>query len=173
MIQKFRTLVVIALLAVTLSIHSCQPKGTVVIPVPEDTSALSKINHFIPMEQIRAYEQAFSVQRDTLLKLQPALSIPLSEAYNKAAIIEILKDPACVGIRVSYGIKQIGNNNEFRLILTGVDTQGNDLFITGTPSSESANENKALKAPQQIAIPGPQSSTRGAVEQGQCNPPCR
>jgi hypothetical protein len=155
------------IIAISFILISCKQKGTVEIPVPEDTSALSKINHFIPLDQIKAYQQAFSIQRDTLLKLQPALSLPLSEAFNKQAIIEILKDPACVGLRVSYGVKQAGTSNEFRLILTGVDVQGRDLYITGEPSPDTTN--RAAKSTQSATTT---TSTKGGVEQGQCNPPC-
>jgi hypothetical protein len=167
--QYLKKLAGIAFLVMALFMNSCRQKGTVVIPVPDDTSALSKINHFIPVEQIKAYESAFNIQRDTLLKLQPGLSLPQSEAFNKQAILEILKDPACVGVRVSYGVKQTGNSNEFRLILTGVDAQGNDLYIDGVASPD--NTNRAAKAPQ--AIQSGTSSVKGGVEQGQCTPPCQ
>ena len=153
-------------LVTALVMISCKQKGTVVIPVPDDTSALSKINHFIPMDQVKAYQQAFNVERDTLLKLQPALTLPLSEAFNKQAILEILKDPACVGLRVSYGVKQIGKGSEFRLILTGVDSQGRDLYITGEATPDTTN--RAAKSTQSA-----KATTSGAVEQGQCNPPCK
>lgn len=157
-------------LAIALIMISCRQKGTVVIPVPDDTSALSKINHFIPLDQIKAYQQAFNVERDTLLKLRPNLSLPLSEAFNKQAIIEILKNPECVGIRVSYGIKQIGVNNEVRLIITGVGSQGNDLYIMGEAASDTANRSaKAVQA----GPPPPGGTVTGGVEQGQCVPPCR
>lgn len=156
----------VAFLAMALFMNSCSQKGSVVIAVPEDTSALSKINHFIPVDQIKTYQAAFNIQRDSLLKLQPGLSLPQSEAFNKQAILEILKDPACVGVRVSYGVKQTGKSNEFRLILTGVDAQGNDLYIEGVASP--GNTNRAAKAPQAGA-----SSGKGGVEQGQCTPPCQ
>ena len=167
--HQLRKAAAVAFLAMTLFMNSCRQKGTVVIPVPEDTSALSKINHFIPVEQIKTYQAAFNIQRDTLLKLQSGLSLPQSEAFNNQAILEILKDPACVGVRVSYGVKQTGKSNEFRLILTGVDAQGNDLYIDGVASPD--NTNRAAKAPQ--AVQAGTSSTKGGVEQGQCTPPCQ
>jgi hypothetical protein len=174
--QQFKQLAGIVLrwsfffLAIAIFMISCRQKGTVVIPVPEDTSALSKINHFISLDQIKVYQAAFNNERDTLLRLRPGLSLPLSEAFNKQAILEILKNPVCVGIRVSYGIKQTGINNELRLIITGVDTQGNDLYIMGEEASDTANRSaKALQA----GPPPPGTSVKGGVEQGQCVPPCR
>lgn len=173
--QQFKQLAGTALrwsfffIAAAIIMISCRQKGTVVIPVPDDTSALSRINHFIPLDQIKAYQQAFNIERDTLLKLRPNLSLPQSEAFNKQAIIEILKDPQCVGIRVSYGIKQTGAANEMRLIITGVDAQGNDLYITGEATNQTAN--RSAKAPE--AAQSATSTTKGGVEQGQCNPPCR
>jgi hypothetical protein len=156
-------------LAVAIIMISCRQKGSVTIPVKDDT-ALSKINHFIPLDQIKIYQDAFNIERDTLLKLQPGLSLPLSEAFNKKAIIELLKNPECVGIRVAYGIKQSGNYNEMRLIITGVDTQGGDLYITGEAAPETANRSaKAVQA----GPPPPGATVRGGVEQGQCNPPCK
>jgi uncharacterized protein YpmB len=145
--------------AISLLFSSCnqQPRdGQVSIPVPKDTSALSKIDHFIPQATINEFKTVFSAQRDSLSLKAAGLFIPETEAFNKPAVLEILKDPLCVGVRIYYGIKKGDKRNELRLILVGVDSQGKDLFIT---------QGSALAA--QAGGGG-----QGGLEYGQC-PPCQ
>lgn len=126
------------------------------IPVPKDTSALGKINHFIPIEELDKFKVQYGVERDTLARLAPHLYIPVSEAFNKKGLIDILKDPKSVGIRIYYGVKRNDKRNEFRLIMVGVDEQGKDLYYTEGSAV-------ATQAP-----PG----GKGGSEYGQCDPPC-
>jgi hypothetical protein len=129
--------------------------GEVCIPVPTDTSALGKIDHFIPMMDLDLFKKDFKSQRDSVSRRNPDLSIPISEAFNKAALLDILKDPRSVGIRIYYGVKKGGKANEIRLILVGVDEQGKDLFIAkGSPMAAQAG------------------TDLGGAEFGQCYPPC-
>ncbi len=155
-----KTFVTTALLCagLVLILHSCNTgdeKG-VWIPVPPDTSALGKKDHFIPMAELEKFRAQYGVERDSLARKAPTLSIPTAEAFNKKALIEILKDPRCVGIRVYYGVKQGNKSNELRLILVGVDEQGKDLYIT-----------KGNAAANQTGGGG-----KGGTEYGQCTPPC-
>ena len=145
-----------ALFSISLLFFSCGHIVGVTIPVPKDTSALGKIDHFIPLDQLEALKKDFLQQQDSVSRGVPGLYIPVSEAFNKAALLELLKDTNNVGIRIYYGVKKGDNRNEFRLILVGVDQQGKDLYIT---------KGSALAT----KIGG---DTKGGLEFGQCNPPC-
>lgn len=126
------------------------------IPTPPDSSALGKINHFIPTNQMDEFKKQFAVDKDTLLKCLPGLMIPNSEAFNKEWLLKVLKDPKCVGIRIYYGAKKGERGDEFRLMIVGVDEAGNDLYITrGTTLANQAD-----------------GEDRGGLEWGQCDPPC-
>lgn len=130
-------------LAVTFILVSCGDGNTkeVVIPVPDDTSALAKINHFISRSTIDQYKKDFQAANDSQAIKNPSLHIPVSEAFNKPAVLELLKDPQCVGIRIYYGVKKGQRRNEIRVILVGVDSQGKDLFaIDGGPAAKAATQ---------------------------------
>jgi hypothetical protein len=150
------------LLLSAIFFSSCHTGTSVSIPNPNDTSALGKINHFIPIEQLEAFKKDFAVQRDSLGMIKNGLFIPISEAFNKKILLEILKDEKCVGMRMYYGVKRAdnkSNRNEVRLILVGVDGQGNDLFITeGGLLSQAATQ---------------AGGKLGGGEWGQCTPPCQ
>lgn len=151
-------LAVLVVFATGILLVSCDNKdGGVTIPVPNDTSALAKINHFIPRATIDQYKRDFIVANDSQALKNPALHIPVSEAFNKPALLEILKDPNCVGIRVYYGVKKGQRRNEVRLILVGVDSQGKDLYILeGGEASKAATQG---------------NNKEGGLEMGQC-PTC-
>jgi hypothetical protein len=131
-------------------------ENEVCIPVPKDSSALGKIDHFIPLDQLEAFKKDFNSQQDSISRREPELYIPASEAFSKAALIDLLKDPKNVGIRIYYGVKKADKRNEFRLLLVGVDAQGRDLYIT-----------KGSAAAAKLG-----GDVKGGLEFGQCNPPC-
>ena len=142
-----------------LSIVSCNegPSGKGEwIPIPPDTSALGKINHFIPREDIDKFRAQYRTDRDTLQQKVPYLFFTSSEAFNKPALLEVLKDPRCVGIRIYYGVKSADGKGDFRCMIVGVDEQGKDLYI--------AEGSK-------IAAQGG-GGREGGLEYGQCDPPC-
>jgi hypothetical protein len=145
---------------VALSVVSCGGPGGdgVWIPNPKDSSALGLRDHFIPKDSITAYRKRYEVVRDTLQVVMPSLFIPFSEAYNKRSIIELMKDPRCIGIRIYYGATAFGSNGkqDLRLILVGVDKLGNDLFVK-----------KGSSVAAQAGDGG-----EGGFEYGQCAPPC-
>jgi hypothetical protein len=154
-------MVLISISVTSLLIVSCNQKGDgtcegTCVPATKDTSALGKIDHFIPKETINEYKRSFSIERDSLALKAPGLFIPETEAFNKPSVLEILKNPACVGVRIYYGVKKGEKRNQVRLILVGVDAQGKDLFIT---------KGSALAA--QAA-----GDKEGGLEYGQC-PPCQ
>jgi len=153
----------LALLALAvLLLVSCDrtKEGGVHIPVPKDTSDLAQIDHFISVEQINSFRAGFASQRDSLARAVPGLYFPLSETFNKQALLDLLKDSTNVGIRIYYGLKTGSNRNEVRLVLVGVNSQGRDLFFE-----------KGGQAGK-IAAQLPPGSGKGGAEYGQCDPPC-
>ena len=78
-----RNSVFVAVLAISslFLLNSCDSgndgKG-VWIPTPPDTSALGKIDHFIPIADIEKFRAAFKVEKDTVLSKIPNLMIPTS-----------------------------------------------------------------------------------------------
>lgn len=143
-----------------LLIGSCkeQPGNDLVcISVPNDTSALGRKNHFIPVMSIDIYEKDFVATRDTLSMKYPDLFIPNSETFNKSSIVEFFKDPKVVGLKFYYGIKP-GNEKKkaLRLMIVGVDSAGNNVYIKGKGSPLAAQA----------------GSDDGGLEYGQCSPPC-
>ncbi|MGG9964745.1 hypothetical protein [Ferruginibacter sp. SUN106] len=186
--QQFKKLVsaviqrplMLLLIALVFMASCTEEKGEgVFVPVPKDTSALAKIDHFISRQQIKDYQAAFAMDRDSLQKCRPGFSIPFSEAFNKKALIEILQIPDCVGIKVLYGLKKDGDSSSMRLMLVGVDSKGNNLYLhedgkshkvtddAGTKKDTAAPAARAAKSDSRM----PGDST-GGVEQGQCDPPC-
>jgi hypothetical protein len=127
------------------------------IPTPPDSSALGKIDHFIPIERMDEFKKQYAADRDTLLSCLPGYFMPSSEAFNKEWLLKVLKDPKCVGLRIYYGIRKSDKANEFRLMIVGVDAQGQDLYIER--GSALAN---------QVGDGG-----KGGLEWGQCDPPCQ
>jgi hypothetical protein len=144
-----------------LLIGSCQNeppvKDQVCISVPADTSVLGKKNHFIPVMSIDIFEKDFRATRDSLTRAYPDLFIPNSETFNKASIVEFFKLPQVVGLKFYYGIKPgLEKRKALRLMIVGVDSAGNNVYIKGKGSALAA-----------------QSGTDdGGLEYGQCNPPC-
>ena len=125
------------------------------IPVPKDTSSLARIDHLIPVGTIDQYRKEYTVVRDSLERANPGLFLPESEAFNKPQLLELLKNPKCVGIRVYYGLKKADKRSELRCMIVGVDEQGQNLYIDrGSPAAA-------------------QSGNGGfGLEYGQCSPPC-
>lgn len=155
-----KTLFITMALAWTISSCGHKTEGGETIPVPRDTSSLAKINHFIPVQDIEAFKSAFAFHRDSLARVYPSLMIPISETFNKQALINILKDSTNVGMRIYYGVKAGDNRNELRLILVGVNSQGQDLYY------RNGGEQGKLGA----KLPPPPLD--GGAEYGQCTPPC-
>jgi len=127
----FLLLATFALLLTTSCNNNGAPgKNSVVIEIPEDHSGLDKIDHFIPEEKIKQYQADFKIDVDSLAKYYPSLLLPEAEAFNKRAILSLLKAPDCVGIRVYHGVKKGGRRDEVRVILVGVDSNGKDILIS-------------------------------------------
>jgi hypothetical protein len=144
-----------------LLIGSCsepQPKDQVCISVPNDTSALGRINHFIPVKDIDIYKKDFDAERDSLLSRNPEIFIPNSETFNKATIVEFFKDTTVVGLKFYYGIKPgTARKKALRLMIVGVDAAGHNVYIKEKGSTLAAEA---------------AGSEEGGAEYGQCHPPC-
>jgi hypothetical protein len=139
-----------------------------IIPIPKDTSALAKIDHFIPVDQIKAYEDTFRLEREVLQKIQPGFFIPFSETFNKQSVIDVLQLKDCVGMRVLYGLTKKGDSSSIRLILVGVNSRGENLYVT---KQKQRSNNAAGQVKD--AVPGAASGeVDGGEEHGQCRPPC-
>ena len=78
------------------------------------------------------FRKSFYAVREVLSKNNPDLFITESEGFNKTQLLDILKDPACVGIRIYYGIAKGDKKQELRMIIVGTNSQGKDLFIIKT-----------------------------------------
>lgn len=157
---SLRFIVLPVLFLALMSSCNHQNEGGVRVPVPRDTSGLAKIDHFISEEQINDFRKNFTAQRDSLNRLS-GLYLPISETFNKQALLDLLKDSANVGIRIYYGLKTGGNRNEIRLVLVGVNSEGKDLYYE--------------KGGQigKMAAQVPPGGGKGGVEYGQCDPPCQ
>src|ERR1700754_1720868 len=81
------------------------------IPTPQDTSALAKRDHFIPLGKLDEFRKQYSTDRDTLMKCLPGFFMPESETFNKEWLLKVLKDPKNVGLRIYYGIRKTDKSN--------------------------------------------------------------
>jgi hypothetical protein len=139
-----------------------------IIPMPKDTSALAKIDHFIPVDQIKAYEDTFRLEREALQKIQPGFFIPFSETFNKQSVIDVLQIKDCVGMRILYGLTKKGDSSSVRLILVGVNSKGENLYVTKQKQRSNNAANQIKDAVPQAA----EGEVDGGEEHGQCRPPC-
>ncbi len=74
-------------------------------------------DHSISLAEAAAMTKRF---RDTISPGQI-----IAHYFGGAAITEILQQTGCVGIRIYYGLNDSGKK---QLIVTGVDSSGNDLY---------------------------------------------
>jgi hypothetical protein len=153
---------VLALISGALLIGSCgnQPtlpgKDEVCIKLKKDTSELGRRNHFIPVMSIDVFKKDFDSTRVKLVKHFPELAIPTSETFNRASLVEFLKDSTVVGLKFYYGLKPSSDKTKsLRLIIVGVDSLGHDVYIKkGSRFAAQSTDDK------------------GGLEYGQCEPPC-
>lgn len=75
-------------------------------------------NHDISLKEAAVLTQRF---RENL----PVIDNTIAEYFGKSALENVLAQNGCVGIRIYYGIDL---NNIKRLVITGVDYNGNDLY---------------------------------------------
>ena len=156
--SNFLLLLLAVILSTSLFIASCHNgigKGLganqVLINIPEDRSGLDKIDHFFNEDSVNLFKANF-------LRLQGkfeqvGVHVPVSEAFNKRALLSLLKADDCVGIRIYQGAKTSARSgrSELRLVLVGVNSKGNDILI---------DKSSVLAAKV--------TAEMGGLEQGQC-----
>ena len=117
-----------------LLLTACKDKTDVLIPNPPDTSALGKINHFITKDSITLLRTAFNNERKRLDATE--IFITESEGFNKPALLKLLENKDCVGIRIYYGITNDSTNGgkrALKMIIVGTNSQGKDLLTDNSP----------------------------------------
>jgi|GEM_PF-501776 len=133
-------------------------KDEVCVKNPKDTSDLGKRNHFIPVMSIDIYKKNFDQSRDTIDQRLPDIMIPNYEIFNRASIVEYLKDSTVAGLKFLYGIKPGSEKKRaLRLMIVGVDKNGKDVYLKGKPGG---------------AMGAQATNDDGGLEYGQCSPPC-
>jgi hypothetical protein len=163
------------LMVISIFLTSCSNK-IIKIPIPSDNSELGKINHLTSRQDIDAYRENFKIEKEEIKKLRPDFIIPSGEAFNKKDLLRLLSNPNCIGIRIFYGAKPSeGNNKTGRLLIVGVDRQGNDLYLKVDDSELNKNRNQSSiqkgRGPQ-VRV-APLTEVEAGLQNGQCiNPPC-
>ena len=91
------------------------------------------MSHFISLEEAKKMTHAYKAKRKDLLdpkyKDKEKKVLPTCESFERSAIEGLLKNPACKGIRIYYGLK---NEDEMHAILVGYDAESKDIL----PASE-------------------------------------
>lgn len=107
-------------------------------PATAFSTKLNGINHVIPHSQAVEMAQRFSTNADSLRMGHLAAVnelLPFHETFNLRAIDTLLCQPNTIGLRVYLAMDA---NRKLRLVLVGVDPEGNDLIsrgLRGTPAS--------------------------------------
>ena len=86
--------------------------------------------HFITHTEASQMTATFQAQKDTILdaNYQGRDLIATCETFDRAAIDALLSQPACVQVRIYYGMNA---NFEVHAIMVGVDANGDDLLPAG------------------------------------------
>lgn len=100
---------------------SCRAQRSPNTPVRQfDPKALDSIDHRISPDFASQLLRTYRGNRNDWSRK----NMPLSEAFNRRQVLELLNQENCVGIRCSYGIDDKGR---VRVILFGIDAQGRDI----------------------------------------------
>ncbi|HLF14748.1 MAG TPA: hypothetical protein VI932_07655 [Bacteroidota bacterium] len=87
-------------------------------PVIAQTQFNADADHSIDLQTAVLYTTSFQqVDGSAVLK---------AEAFGKEAILALLSQPGCAGMRIYYGTGQDGQRV---LVLVGVDVEGKDLYL--------------------------------------------
>ena len=122
-----RTLVAVALFALTIIILSSCKQGTSGIPVDKERAKL----HIISLKQADAYRSDFGKTKEALRGqirdssfLDKQFDLPIAEMFNRDAIALLLNQEGADGIRIYLGHDA---NGKIRLVLLPVDKNGKDI----------------------------------------------
>ncbi len=87
-------------------------------PVVAQTQFTADKDHAISLDAAVLYTTSFQqVDASGVLK---------AEAFGKDAIVKLLEQPGCVGMRIYYGTGEAGRRV---LVLVGVDVDGKDMYL--------------------------------------------
>jgi hypothetical protein len=119
-------------------------------------SQLSSLDHFIPVDKASQMTKRHRDNKEKVIHddFKSKDLLPVCETFNKNLFLQLANQPACIGIRIYYGMD---SDMKVHAIIVGVDANGADLL----PALPSAN-----------AKTDPGSGT-GPGEEGQrCPPVC-
>lgn len=106
-------------------------------PATAFSTKLNGINHVITTTQAVTMTQRFNTNADSLRQGHLAAVsglLPFHETFNLKAIDDLICQPNTIGLRVYLSMDE---NRKLRLVLVGVDPEGNDLIsrsISGLPA---------------------------------------
>jgi len=153
----------------TLLMSSCKeqpkpPANQVCINLLNDPDAHK---HFMPKDSIEIYRKKFDTVRRELGRRCSLLSLSNCETFSKDAVLKLLEDTTITKVRIYYGVKPTTDSTKrsLRLIIVGIDKNGNDVFIKNPYPGQ--GKKKELAAPA-----GSSDDGDGGLEYGQCDPPC-
>jgi hypothetical protein len=95
---------------------------------------LAGLTHSIPLDQAVAMTARYRDHRNEILKPEYANRdiLAICETFNKVPIQALAENPACVGIRIYYGMSE---DLLCHAILVGVNNLGEDILPPTAPSS--------------------------------------
>jgi hypothetical protein len=118
-------------------------------------------SHRIPLDEAKTMVLRYNANMDEILnpQLEEENILPISETYNKDAILAYLSKDFVYGIRIYYGMKE---NKQIHSIIIGVDKDGNDILpkpiIPGQPPTGDGDEGEifedAVRCPSTCPPPG-------------------
>jgi hypothetical protein len=114
--------------------------------------------HFITRDVAKALIERFAKSRDRIIN--PELKdvhkkvgiIPFSEAFNEKAILRILAQRQCIGLRIFLGMKE---NFEVVFVIVGVDDKGRNMWdSSATVKAAEGKDNGTFEGGDGIAEEG-------------------
>lgn len=99
---------------------------------------LTGLTHSIPLDQAVAMTRRYRDHRNEILKPEYANRdiLAICETFNKVPIQALAENPACVGIRIYYGMSE---DLLCHAILVGVNDLGEDILPASARSASSSN----------------------------------
>lgn len=94
-----------------------KPSKTGLMPDEQSSHFTGKENHFISLAEASELTRAFRENHPLQTK---------AEFFGKEAILAILSQPGCVGIRIYYG--QEPGNGKKHLVIVGAEQNQNDMY---------------------------------------------
>ena len=93
-------------------------------------------DHSIPVEQAKQMTKLYRELKDVILipDLRGKDILSICETFNREAFDRILVQPACVGIRIYFGMTP---EQKIRVIAVGVDKDNKDLLPGSTTTTTS------------------------------------